>query len=121
LTHFGNSIAKTYKSIQIEWIENIKVDAFKPEILKGGLEDIGNFQEGFCFRLVSKTEVIWNICADTMREKIQWMHDLENLIPHEDVKNRLGDPSQPSDIELPIKVQQPVEEDTDRDGEWIIL
>jgi len=65
LNHFTNSIAKTYRSIQIEWLEEIKVDAFHPDVLKGGLEDIGNFKEGFCFRLNSRTEVIWNICADT--------------------------------------------------------
>ena len=32
----------------------------------GGLEDLGNYREGFCFRLKSKTNVIWNLCADTM-------------------------------------------------------
>lgn len=31
-----------------------------------GLEDLGNYREGFCFRLISRTNVIWNVCADTM-------------------------------------------------------
>jgi len=86
------------KSINIDWLEDIKVDAFHPDILEGGLEDIGNFKEGFCFRIKSKTEVVWNLCADTNREKVEWMHALEKLIPHTDLKNRLGDASMPKDI-----------------------
>jgi len=50
------------------------------------------------------------------------MHALEKLIPHTDVKNRLGDTSMAKDIVLPIRTQQPaMEEESDRDGEWIIL
>lgn len=93
------------KSLEIDWVEDIKVDAFQPDLLKGGLEDIGDFKEGFCFRLNSKTEVVWNMCADTNREKVEWMHALEKLIPHVDNKNKLGDDSVPKDIELPINTQ----------------
>jgi len=31
---------------------------------KGGLEDIGNFKEGFCFKVVSSKGETWIICAD---------------------------------------------------------
>ena len=49
----------------MQWIEPIlQGDLVKG--FKGGLEDIGNFREGFCFRLKSSTNVVWNICADTM-------------------------------------------------------
>jgi hypothetical protein len=58
-------MAKTIKSLEIDWIEDIKIDNAKPGVMKGGVEDIGNFDEGFCFRLKSKTKVIWNMCADT--------------------------------------------------------
>jgi hypothetical protein len=34
---------------------------------------MGNFKEGFCFRLVAKTGVIWNICADSLNDKESWM------------------------------------------------
>lgn len=44
--------------------------------LKGGIEDLGNFKEGFCFRLRLKTSAIWNICSDIMQEKIIWIKKL---------------------------------------------
>ena len=31
----------------------------------GGIEDIGNYKEGYCFRLQLKTSAIWNICSDS--------------------------------------------------------
>jgi len=33
------------------------------------------------------------MCADTNREKVEWMHALEKLIPHVDMKNKVGDAS----------------------------
>jgi hypothetical protein len=42
------------------------------------------------------------MCADTNREKVEWMHALEKLIPHVDNKNKVGDADVPKDIELPI-------------------
>jgi hypothetical protein len=46
-----------------------------------GIEDIGNFKEGFCFKLVSKTLAIWNICADSYREKVEWMKKIKEVMP----------------------------------------
>lgn len=62
-------MAKTYRSIDIKWLEDIKVDDEDPYKTKGGLEDVGNFKEGYCFRIKSKTKVIWNFCADILSEK----------------------------------------------------
>jgi len=59
----------------MQWIEPT-VTGDLVQGYKGGLEDIGNFKEGFCFRLKSSTNVVWNVCADTMvKYKIN-----ENLI-----------------------------------------
>jgi len=49
----------------MQWIEPT-VTGDLVQGYKGGLEDIGNFKEGFCFRLKSSTNVVWNVCADTM-------------------------------------------------------
>lgn len=47
---------------------------------KGGLEDIGNFREGFCFRLRSKTKIVWNICAENLDLKIKWMQAIYSIM-----------------------------------------
>jgi hypothetical protein len=62
-------MAKTYKSIELKWLEPINYDPTNPESISGGLEDVGNFKEGYCFRIKSQTKVIWNFCADSMDQK----------------------------------------------------
>lgn len=57
-----NDLAKTVKSLEIHWIEGITRDTNYE--LHGGLEDIGNFKEGFCIRIKSKTRAVWNMCFD---------------------------------------------------------
>jgi len=34
--------------------------------LSGGLEDIGNFREGFCFKVISVAEESWIVCNDNI-------------------------------------------------------
>jgi hypothetical protein len=46
-------MAKTYKSIELKWLEPICSDPNDPSKFAGGLEDVGNFKEGFCFRIKS--------------------------------------------------------------------
>lgn len=46
-------MAKTYKSIELKWLEPINYDPTNPESISGGLEDVGNFKEGYCFRIKS--------------------------------------------------------------------
>ena len=43
---------------------------------KGGVEDMGNFKEGYCFMLKFvklNKHYIWELCAETAKEKQQWM------------------------------------------------
>ena len=42
---------------------------------KGGVEDLGNFQEGFCFILTGKEKAYfkWVLCTDTYEEKCEFM------------------------------------------------
>lgn len=49
---------------------------------KGGVEDVGNFIEGFCFMLKFRRFTkgyIWELCADTSSEKQNWLQKLEGL------------------------------------------
>lgn len=67
-----NDVAKTYKSLELSWLEPTTADAVTSEY-HGGMEDIGNYREGFCFRLKSKTGIAWDVCADTLDLKQRWM------------------------------------------------
>ena len=42
---------------------------------------MGNFKEGFCFRLTTKTNAVWDICADSLKEKERWMDMIESVMP----------------------------------------
>jgi len=130
-----NDIAKTYKSIEMDWIEPT-ITGDQTVGYKGGLEDIGNFKEGFCFRLKSTTNVIWNICADTMQQKEKWMKTIFGLL--ENTKQNYqstGDSLVVSqEIQLPFQInggKPPIPEyglpnwisrnGSKIDGRWVIL
>lgn len=53
--------------------------------MKGGLEEVGNFKEGFCFRIKSQTLAIWNLCADTFKDKAKWMQAIKPLLKVKEV------------------------------------
>jgi len=125
-----NDIAKTYKSIEMEWIEpTVTGDLIQG--YKGGLEDVGNFREGFCFRLKLTTNVIWNICADSQDQKEKWMKTLFGLL--ENTKSNYqgtGDSFIIShEIKLPFNIntdQSSLRENkpppgSKVDGRWVIL
>lgn len=76
-----NGIAKTVKSLQISWIKPAYIHANNIMSAKGGLENIGDFDEGYCFRLRLRTGIIWDMCGDKNTEKMNWMNQLYPLIP----------------------------------------
>lgn len=41
--------------------------------LTGGLEDIGNFKEGFCYKVITGAEESWIMCNDSLTDKLKWM------------------------------------------------
>lgn len=51
-----------------------------------GVQDVGNFSEGFCFRIGTRQALIWNLCAGSLVflvmqfEKEAWMHAIMNLV-----------------------------------------
>ena len=49
---------------------------------KGGVEDVGNFSEGYCFMLKYthfNRFFVWELCADNSYEKEKWMSTLSKL------------------------------------------
>lgn len=66
---------------------------------KGGVEDVGNFAEGYCFMLKFTHFTrffVWELCADTPWEKDKWMgtlsklneiHSRENMMTHQISQN----------------------------------
>jgi hypothetical protein len=65
LTARKNDIAKTRKSMEIMWLLKYQLDDATGKF-SGGLEDLGNFHEGFCWKIVASNDALWNMCADTM-------------------------------------------------------
>jgi len=80
-----NDMAKTIRSIEVDWLLAVEEDAAKPDLLKGGVEDIGNYREGACFRIRSKTNAVWNLCSDTLPEKAAWIAAFKKLLPKKDI------------------------------------
>ncbi len=70
-------MAKTVDSLELKSLVDVKID--KSGASKGGIEDLGNFQEGFCFLLRAKTltsSFKWVICTDDYRSKCDLMKKL---------------------------------------------
>lgn len=64
-----NDLAHTVKSLPMSVVKPII--AFRQRY-SGGLEDIGNFAEGFCLSVLSEQET-WVLCADSLEDKEEWM------------------------------------------------
>ena len=62
------------------YIKNIdEINLQKSNVPKGGIEDVGNFQEGFCFKIkgqTTKTYFKWIVCADDYNNKMLLMKKL---------------------------------------------
>jgi len=71
-----NDLTKTMKSLHMDIIKPI-VKTKKG--LSGGLEDIGNFREGFCFKIISVAEESWIMCLDDITSKNQWIDTIEKI------------------------------------------
>jgi hypothetical protein len=48
---------------------------------EGGIEDHGDFDEGYCFKIKTYklTQLVWILCTYTREEKINWMNSLYKL------------------------------------------
>jgi len=66
-------------------------ESFDP--CKGGVEDVGNFEEGYCF-MVKYTNYskfyIWELCTDSVYEKDKWMRRIEDLNRNKNSKGGAG-------------------------------
>jgi hypothetical protein len=58
--------------MQINWVKPYKLNDDTGEY-SGGLVDIGNFREGFCFKLYLRNDAVWALCASSFKEKNEWI------------------------------------------------
>ena len=70
--------ARTEKYKKFEKSLNLKdlIPQFSTTPCKGGVEDVGNFDEGYCFMLKFinfSTHIIWELCTDNITQKTKWM------------------------------------------------
>ena len=67
-----NDLGKTQNVVPLKSLWNQIPSSNK---YQGAVEDVGNFNEGFCFKLRQRNEGVieWVICADTQEEKGSWM------------------------------------------------
>lgn len=59
-------------------------------IYEGGVEDVGNFQEGYCFIIKYihfSSKYMMEICCDTISDKDNFMKNLVSLIPKKETQN----------------------------------
>ena len=75
LTARKEKLTKVFEVIQVNEIE----DNQDRNNFIGGVENYGDFKEGFCFNLNMKTEDKITICSDTQIEKEKWMNSIYKL------------------------------------------
>ena len=66
-----NDVSKVVRSMNLVEIQPEQVGRYE-----GGVEDLGNFNEGFCFRINAMnkaTEEVWAICSDEKKLKAEFM------------------------------------------------
>jgi hypothetical protein len=73
-----NDLAKTHMSVDFKDLEDRAEDDEGNET--GGVQDIGDFKEGFCFKLIAKTGDQWTFCADTKPLKEKWLSEIRPLV-----------------------------------------
>jgi hypothetical protein len=64
---------------------------------KGGIEDVGNFSEGFCFMIKFirlSRHFIWELCTDSFKQKSKWMKGLTRI-------NKFVNTNKPKPLQLP--------------------
>lgn len=63
-------------------IDEIKKTAKSSSGFSGGLEDLGKFKEGFCFKIdvADPNDFPWIFCTNDMVEKEDWMDAIYKLV-----------------------------------------
>jgi len=50
--------------------------------MKGGVEELGNFAEGFCLKTTANNagdELAWIMCASSLNEKDEWISHIAGV------------------------------------------
>lgn len=69
-------------------VDHINLSQIKPALKSkkgfiGGIEDQGNYKEGFCFRINANggtEDLIWVLCCDSLTIKNEWMNQLFKMV-----------------------------------------
>jgi len=70
LTSRRNNMAKISKVLPIHEMKPVVRGKIG---YSGGVEDIGNFREGFCWKVVKSDDVEWIMCSSSNDKKEDWM------------------------------------------------
>lgn len=129
-----NNLKTTFDTLAID---KIKPVSEKPgfEVKNNGLQDFGNFSEGYCFKVLYEGDMNWIICSDTQAEKNNLMMRLKQLkLKHQQEDGLVVLPEEIAPAELnpfnPGKGSSPELEDGTvkfgsdaniKDGYWVVL
>jgi hypothetical protein len=82
-----NDVLRTYRSMDIEHILPLRFRGNRGNRIdyEGGLEDLGEFREGYCFKIENEYSEQWNICCDSLEEKVRWLQKIQELLRVETV------------------------------------
>lgn len=75
LTGENDALTKTISTFELSWLDG-------GDTVNGhsGIIDVGNQQEGFCFKLISKVGSSWLLCSDSNSDKEAWMQIINNAM-----------------------------------------
>jgi hypothetical protein len=91
ITSRNQKIAKTIDFLNIEEIDDVEESSGYgdggADVNENGIQEFGNFAEGFCFKILTGTNAtgktkIWVLCTETIKFKTQLMNMLKKLKIH---------------------------------------
>lgn len=97
------------------------------EALSGGVCDLGNFKEGFCYELKGVRNAIdfrWIICSDTYEEKSTFMNAVAKLKIKKSATEPKVNKSQNTNVKILSEIINPKPKDenkTDDKSKWVVI
>ena len=121
---------KVIDSFNIQDIEKVYKD---PSVKAGGLTNFGNFDEGFCLKISTKSvgKIIYVLCFERKEEKLEVFRTIREIKLDEQHKNGIFDTSPQDDLRKKkretlssILGKKDIQDENDKlltDGYWITL
>lgn len=124
-----NDLARTQLSVDFHMLKERELGEGDEEE-RGGVLDIGNFREGYCFKLVAKDGTEWTLCASLMSDKEKWIKLIRSLVQIKGKIEMKGGAGNLGETEGPIGIPAGFEfgggdtfkgEEIPKDGSWVTL